>query len=463
MLKGTGAMLALPLLDAMKPVAALGAGTAATSPAKQPVRMAVLYMANGVNPHQWTPKGAGADFELAEGMKPLEPLKKDILVFTQLWNAGSDTGDGHYVKTGGFLTGQTIQRTTGSNLRAGISMDQLAAARVGNMTPLPSLELGLEPPATGVDVNVGYTQLYGAHIAWSSPTTPLAKEINPQLAFDRLFRSNVAERRREAIRDKSVIDAVLDDANSLRNRVGQDDRRKLDEYLDSVRSVEKRIAFDARRKKQESDSDPLVRAEVAKLGKRISDYYNDPAKVSERRGNHTEHARLMLDIMALGFWTDSTRVSTFMFGNSVSGRNFSFLDGVKGGHHQISHHENDAAKLEEYKRINAWHVAQYAYFLERLRSLKEGASNVLDNSMILFGAGMRDGNAHSPRNLPIILAGKAGGTLATGRHLTYEKNTPLCNLYVGMLNRIGAPVDRFADSTGELKGLSDPEFKGVVS
>ena len=463
MLKGTGAMLALPLLDAMKPVAALGAGTVATSPAKQPVRMAVLYMANGVNPHQWTPKGAGADFELAEGMKPLEPLKKDILVFTQLWNAGSDTGDGHYVKTGGFLTGQTIQRTTGSNLRAGISMDQLAAARVGNMTPLPSLELGLEPPATGVDVNVGYTQLYGAHIAWSSPTTPLAKEINPQLAFDRLFRSNVAERRREAIRDKSVIDAVLDDANSLRNRVGQDDRRKLDEYLDSVRSVEKRIAFDARRKKEESDSDPLVRAEVAKLGKRISDYYNDPAKVSERRGNHTEHTRLMLDIMALGFWTDSTRVSTFMFGNSVSGRNFSFLDGVKGGHHQISHHENDAAKLEEYKRINAWHVAQYAYFLERLRSLKEGAGNVLDNSMILFGAGMRDGNAHSPRNLPIILAGKAGGTLATGRHLTYEKNTPLCNLYVGMLNRIGAPVDRFADSTGELKGLSDPEFKGVIS
>ncbi len=463
MLKGTGAMLALPLLDAMKPVAALGAGTVAPSPDKQPVRMAVLYMANGVNPHQWTPKGAGADFELAEGMKPLEPLKKDILVFTQLWNAGSDTGDGHYVKTGGFLTGQTIQRTTGSNLRAGISMDQLAAARVGNMTPLPSLELGLEPPATGVDVNVGYTQLYGAHIAWSSPTTPMAKEINPQLAFDRLFRSNVAERRREAIRDKSVIDAVLDDANSLRNRVGQDDRRKLDEYLDSVRSVEKRIAFDARRKKEESDGDPLVRAEVAKLGKRISDYYNDPAKVSERRGNHTEHTRLMLDIMALGFWSDSTRVSTFMFGNSVSGRNFSFLDGVKGGHHQISHHENDVAKLEEYKRINAWHVAQYAYFLERLRSLKEGASNVLDNSMILFGAGMRDGNAHSPRNLPIILAGKAGGTLATGRHLTYEKNTPLCNLYVGMLNRICAPVDRFADSTGELKGLSDPEFKGVVS
>ncbi len=464
MLQGTGAMLALPLLDAMKPLAsaATPAGNAAAATAKHPVRMAVLYMANGVNPNHWTPKGAGADFELAEAMQPLEPLKKDILVLTQLWNAGSDTGDGHYVKTGGFLTGQTIQRTTGNNLRAGISMDQVAASRVGHMTALPSMELGLEPPATGVDTNVGYTQLYGAHIAWSSPTTPLAKEINPQFAFDRLFRSNVAARRADALRDSSVIDAVLDDAKSLRGRVGQDDRLKLDEYLESVRSVEKRIAFDARRQKAEADSDPLVRAELDKLGRRIHDYYNDPAKASERRGNHTEHTRLMLDLIALAFWTDSTRVGTFMFGNSVSGRNFSFLDGVKGGHHQISHHENDDAKMEQYKRINAWHVAQYAYLLERLRSLKEGEGNVLDNSMILLGAGMRDGNAHSPRNLPIIVGGKGGGTIATGRHLAYARNTPLCNLYVGMLKRMGAPVERFADSTAELPGLADPDYKGVT-
>lgn len=457
MLKGVGAMMALPWLESLRAFGASGPATGAP-----PVRMAVLYMANGVNPHHWTPKGAGADFELSEILQPLSPFKKDLLVLTELWNANANTGDGHYVKTGGFLTGQTIHRTTGSNLRSGTSMDQVAAARVGNLTPLPSLELGLEPITTGVDVNVGYTRLYGSHISWSSPTTPLAKEINPQFAFDRLFRSNAGGRPQDASRDRSVIDLVLEDAKALKKRVSQNDQRKLDEYLASVRSVEKRIEFDAKRRQAELNEDPLVRAEIDKLGRRITDYYADPAQASERRGNHTEHTRLMLDLIALSFWTDSTRVSTFMFGNSVSGKNFSFLDGVKGGHHEISHHENHADKLEEYKRINLWHLDQYAYLLEKLRSFKEGDGNVLDNSMILFGAGMRDGNAHSPRNLPIVLAGKGGGSLATGRHLTYEKNTPLCNLYVSMLRRMGAGVDQFADSTGELKGLDDPNFKGLV-
>ena len=170
----------------------------------------------------------------------------------------------------------------------------------------------------------------------------------------------------------------------------------------------------------------------------------------------------MLDIMVLAFWTDSTRVSTFMFGNAVSGKNFSFLEGVKGSHHEMSHHENQEAKLEQYKRINIWHLQQYAYLLERLKSIPEGERTLLDNSMILFGAGMRDGNAHNPHNLPIVLAGRGGGTLVTGRHLVYEKNTPLCDLYVSMLNRMGAPVDNFADSTGELPGLADPDFHGTA-
>jgi hypothetical protein len=374
---------------------------------------------------------------------------------------GTDTGDGHYVKTAAFLTGTTITRTTGSDLRCGaVSMDQVAAGRIGNLTPLPSLELGIEPVTTGVDTNVGYTRLYGAHISWNTATTPLAKEINPQLAFDRLFRSSSNSAQR-AVPDRSVVDLVMEDAKRLQHRVGKADQQKLNEYLEAVRSVERRIEFDARRKTLEYTEDPLVRIEIEKLGGRIKSFYADPAQASERSGDHSEHVRLMLDIMVLAFWSDSTRISTFMFGNAVSNKNFSFLEGVKGAHHEMSHHENKEDKLEQYKRINTWHVAQTAYMLEKMDSIPEGEGTLLDNSMVLFGAGMRDGNAHNPHDLPVLLAGRAGGTLASGRHLVYPKNTPLCNLYQSMLRRMGTPVERFSDSTGELEGLEDASFRGV--
>ncbi len=454
-LKGLGATLCLPLLDAMRPLRA--------EAAKSPVRMAVLYMANGVCPGAWAPKGAGREFELSPILDPLASHRDDILVLRELWNAASDTGDGHYVKTGGFLTGTTITRTTGSDLRSGaVSMDQVAAKRIGHLTPLPSLELGVEPPATGVDTNVGYTQLYGAHISWSTPSTPLTKEINPKAAFDRVFRKNIAGRSGDAAKDRSVIDLVLEDAKRLRQKLGKQDQEKLSEYLESVRSVEQRIDFDAKRQRETVRSDPLAEKAIAELGARI-DAYSDPARVSERRGNHTEHVRLMLDIMVLAFWSDSTRISTFMFGNAVSSRNFSFLEGVSGAHHEISHHQNGAEKLEAYKRINQWHLAQYAYMIEKMKGIREDNGTLLDNSMLLFGAGMHDGNAHNPHNLPIVLAGRGGGTLATGRAVAYEKNTPLSNLYVGMLNRMGTPVAGFSDSTGELAGLGDPEFKGLIA
>ena len=463
MLKGVGAMMSLPLLEAMKPLSALARGPS-VSAAKPPVRMAVIYMPNGVNPAAWLPQGTGKDFELSPTLQPLAKLKEQVLVLTELWNAASDTGDGHYVKTGGFLTGTTITRTTASNLcSGGISIDQLAAQRIGNLTPLPSLELGIEPVTTGVDIAVGFTRLYGAHISWSTPTTPLAKEINPQLAFDRLFRSTLRGNPRVSRGDQSVLDQVRGDAQRLRSRVGVADQRKLDEYFDSVRAVEKRIEFEARRKAEEYNTDPLARKAIEKLGGRIKNYYADPARASERSGNHVEHVRLMLDLMVLAFWTDSTRVSTFMTGNAVSNKNFSFLEGVSGAHHQTSHHENKPDKLEEYKRINTWHIEQLAYFLEKLQSIKEGQGSLLDNSMVLFGAGMRDGNKHDPHNLPLLLAGRGGGTIASGRHLVFEKKTPLCNLYRSMLARMGTPVEHLADSTGELVGLADPDFKGVTA
>jgi hypothetical protein len=456
MLKGLGATLALPVLEAMLPAASV----------RFPVRMAHLYMPNGVHPDMWTPCGTGRDFELSPTLSPLAEMKDDILVLSELWNAASNIGDGHYVKTSGFLTSATITRTTGDELNSnGVSMDQVAAKKIGILTPLPSLELGIEPPATGVDTNVGYTQLYGAHIAWSQPTTPVAKEINPKLAFDRLFRPKPVAGRETAelaaTRDRSVLDLVAADAKRLHQKLGSGDRAKLDEYLESIRAVERRIEWDAKRQKETALSDPAARAAVDELGRRI-DAYSDPARLSERAGNHTEHTRLMLDLMALAFWTDTTRISTFMFGNAVSSRSFAFLGSGCGSHHETSHHENKADKLEQYQRINQWHIEQYAYLIGKLRSIREGSGTLLDQCMIVLGAGMRDGNAHSPKNLPIILAGRGGGTISTGRHVVHETGTPLANLWRSMLHRVGAPVERFADSTGELKGLDDPDFAGVL-
>lgn len=456
-LKGLGVTLCLPFLESMQAGTAFAAGKVV----KPPVRMAALYMPNGVNPHEWMPQGVGADFQLSSILSPLQNVKSDILVFTELMNKQSNDGDGHYFKVAPWLTGTHITKTTGSNLRCGgVSLDQLVAQHIGNLTPLPSLELSVEPPTTYVDTNVGLTALYGSHISWSTPTTPVTREINPQLAFDRLFRSTLAAKSSNQ-NDMSVLDAVMDDAKSLNNRIGQADKLKLEEYFESVRSVEKRIAFDAARRKAHYSDDALAKAEVEKLGRRIQDYYKDSATLHERI-DHTEQVRLMLDLMVLAFWTDSTRVATFMFGNEVSGKNFSFLPGVSGSHHEISHHSNDKTKLEEYKRINIWHLQQYAYMLEKMKAIREGDSNLLANSMVLLGSGMKDGNAHDPHNLPMILAGRGGDTLATGRHLVYGKNTPLCDLYRGMATRMGVPVSSFGDSDGELPGLADPTYKGAA-
>jgi hypothetical protein len=461
-LQGAGVTMALPLLESvgMREAHAQNAGKNAQNSKenlKAPTRMAVLYMANGVNQFEWAPKGIGADFELSSTLSPLADLKSDIVVMQQLCNKASETGDGHYVKIAPFLTGTPVTKTTGSDLRVGgISMDQLVAQRVGNFTPLPSLELSVEPVTTGVDTNVGFTRLYGSHISWSSPTTPVTREINPMQAFDRLFRrgKDVATNPNDA----SVLDAVLGDAKRLESQISKADRLKMAEYLDAVRSVEKRIAFDALRRKSEAMDDPEMRAQIEKLGTRIQSYYSIPE--GQRGIDHTEQVRLMLDIMVLAFWSDSTRVATFLFANEVSGKNFSFLPGVNGGHHEISHHENNKEKLAQYQKISQWHMAQYAYMLGRLKSIKEGEGTLLDNSMILMGSGIKDGNSHSPWNLPLVLGGRGGGAIATGRHLIYEKNTPACNLYRSMMKGMGVTVDAFGDSTGELVGIGDKNYKG---
>jgi hypothetical protein len=288
-----------------------------------------------------------------------------------------------------------------------------------------------------VDRNVGYTRVYGSHIAWSGHTNPLAREINPRSVFERLLRST-RPAGNSAKSDAQLLDLVLDDAKQLRTQLGRADQVRMDEYLSVVRSLEERL---------ERSTSPAQRAWKPRVA------IDPAAKPEAQPKDYADHVRLMLDMIALAFQTDSTRIATFMFSNAVSNQNFSFVDGVKGGHHSISHHMDDPEQMRQYQLIGQWHVAQYAYLLQKLAAIPEGESNVLHNSMILFGAGFRDGNKHDPHNLPLVLAGRAGGRLNTGQHLIYSPDSPLSNLYVSMLDAFGTPVERFADSTGPARGV----------
>jgi hypothetical protein len=427
-LRGAGVALGLPWLEAM----------ASTNAPKPPVRMAMLYMPNGVNPHAWTPEGKGKDFQLSPTMAPLADLKNQIVVLKNLWNEGSKGGDGHYVKEAAWLTCRTIKKTPGADIANGVSADQVAAQRVGNETPLPSLELGVTPVAIGVDAVVGYTRIYGSHIAWSSPTTPLARELNPRAVYERLYRASTGAGADTAQMDKLLLDRVQDDAKRLRTKLGSADRHRMDEYLSVMRSLEQRVERNA------SGSKSTWKARVPLDAK---------AAPPERPADHAEHVKLMLDMIAMAFQSDTTRVATLMFGNAVSNVSFRWLDGVSAGHHDVSHHGKDSDKLRQYQLINQWHVAQYAYLLKRLKGMSEGESNVLDNSMVLFGSALHDGDRHAPHNLPLVLGGGGGGRVIGGQHLEYTEDSPMANLFVSMLDAFGAPVERFADSTGPLAGL----------
>jgi hypothetical protein len=446
-LRGAGVMLGLPLMQAMGKVLPKAspdaiAKSAAASSVQAPVRMACIYFPNGVWEKNWFPKEAGADYEMPFALEPLARHKQDMLVFSGLDKKHSHGGDGHYAKTANFLTGLLVRKTAGKDINVGsASIDQHVAQKIGHHTPLPSMELGIDPVISGIDSVVGYTRLYGCYISWRSATTPVAREIDPRLAYERLFgviRPKNASADRRANEDKrALLDFVLEDANSLRRRLGRDDQYKLDEYLDSVRDVERRLEFF-------SKPDPRAWRPDLETGL-------DYAAPKGAPGDHQEHVRLMLDLMVLAFQTDSTRVSTFMFANDVSGKNFSALIPGTSSHHELSHHQNKAEKYEPYSKINRWHAEQLAYFLDKLKNIREGEKTLLDNSMILFGSSFSDGNRHDPNNLPIILAGRAGGRINSGRHIASPKGTPLCNLYVPMLDRMGTPAEAFGDSTGALE------------
>lgn len=451
-LRGAGATLALPFLDAMRPLMAAG------SSASIPIRIALLYMPNGVRADRWTPDGKGKGFKLSPILSPLEKHRQDLLILTGLQNKASFTGDGHYVKTGGWLTGTTITKTTGSDIAAGgVSMDQIAAQQIGRNTKLPSLELGTEPVATGIDTNVNYTRLYASHISWKTSTVPLPCEINPRVAFDRLFRSRSKGGEKQAADDKSVLDLVSGDAKRLQSKLGQADKHKLEQYLESIREVERRIEAEAASLGAGENLPPELLKQLDLLDRRISKAMGKASREEELnsrpRFDHSEHCKIMMDLMVLAFWSDSTRVSSFMFGNDVTGRNFSFLEGVNGGHHDLSHHSNDGKKLDQYEKINRWHVEQYGYMLDRMKEIKEGDGNLLDHSMVTFGSPIRDGNSHDPKNVPVVIAGGSKAGLKTGTHEVYDEGTPLCALWLGVLEKAGVKAKDLGDATTPLKGI----------
>jgi hypothetical protein len=429
--------MALPFLEAMAP--------RSFAAARPPVRTAFLYVPNGVNMVDWTPAQNGADFQLPYILQPLQAHKNDLLVLTGLaQDKGRNNGDGpgdHARAAASWLTGAQPLKSESARIRAGVSADQVIAAAIGKETRFPSIELGIEPARQGGKCDSGYACAYSNNISWRSDTTPSAAEINPRLVFERLFAAGnprlagQGAAQRERIR-KSVLDFVLEDARTLSAKVGGTDRQKLDEYLTAVREIEQRI---------EGAQRTIDAAKAAG----IVEAYDVPEEIPE---SYEEHVRLMLDIIALAFQTDSTRVATCMLANEGSNRSYRNLS-ISRGHHELSHHQNNPDNLRQIRDINRFHAGQFAYLLGKLKGMREGDGTVLDNTMILYGAALADGNRHEHENLPLVLAGGAGGRILSGRHARYAPETPMCNLLLSMMDRAGVRVARHGDSTGPLRGL----------
>ena len=437
-LRGLGASLALPLLDGMVPAYAALRKTAA-SPVR---RLGVCYVPNGMEMRAWTPAGKGREFELSQILRPLEPFRGQTNVLTGLADKvavprpGEGIGD-HARASATFLTGVHVKKTEGADIRAGVSMDQIAAQELGAETQLASLELGVDSVETLGACDAGYSCAYTNTIAWRTPTTPLPMENDPRAVFERLFGStdstDAAARLARIRQDRSVLDYVGDRVAGLQQTLGPGDRTKLDQYFDAVRDVERRI----RRAEEQSDREiPL---------------FEQPAGIPD---TFEAHSRLMFDLLALAYQTDLTRVGTFMLSREVSGRAYPEI-GVPDSHHGCSHHQNDPAKLEKLAKINTFHMQQFAYFLDKLQSTPDGDGTLLDHSMLIYGSGISDGNIHFHMDLPIVMVGGGGGTLKGGRHLRYANDTPLTNLYVSVLGKLGIPVEQFGDSTGKLEYLSE--------
>lgn len=431
LLRGIGASLALPLLDSMVP-ALSSASAQIAQPAK---RLGVVYVPNGMAMKSWTPATDGTGFEITRILKPMAAYQDRMVVLTGLNGTNSNAGV-HASASTRFLTG-TIPARTESDLRAAVSVDQLVARELGRQTQLGSLELALDQSDVFGSCDIGFSCQYTSTIAWRDANTPLPMETNPRVVFERLFgdtgTTDPTVRLQRIRKDQSLLDAVSDRVSALNRKVGAGDRAKLDQYLDAVRDVERRIQMAEAQSNREL---PVV---------------EKPAGVP---ATYEEHAKLMFDMQVLAYQTDLTRVITFMMGRELSGRTYAEI-GVPDSHHPTSHHRDDPALYEKVTKINEFHTSLFAYYLDKLDATPDGNGSLLDNMLMLYGAGMSDSNRHDNTGLPLVLLGGGSGSVKGGRHLRYEEGTPISNLHLTMLDKMGFPLERIGNSTGALNLLSD--------
>ena len=435
-LRGLGVSVALPWLETM---GSMTTWSDASTPGAEvvPNRMAFLYVPNGMNMEDWTPTKVGRDYELTEILKPLKEMKDKMLVLSGLTadkaRPNGDGGGDHARAMAAFLTGVQPRKTDGADIRVGISVDQVAAARIGHQTRIPSLELGIDPGQKAGNCDSGYNCVYSSTLSWRSATQPIPKEIHPKLAFERLFSSLPdAQRIQRDWQRSSILDYVRQDAKDLLSQVSGNDIRKLDEYFSAIRDLEIRI--------EASEKFPPIKKPD----------YPVPDEIPM---DYQEHLRLMMDLIVLAFQANVTRVTTFVLANEGSNKPYPFIN-VSDGHHDLSHHGGNAAKKAKIRKINIFHTQQLAYFLKKLEATSESDGSLLDHSMIIYGSGNSDGDSHTHHNLPILLAGKGCGTLKSGQHIQYSKETPLNNLWLSMLNRMDVHLTELGDSTESLQGLS---------
>ena len=437
-LRGVGAAIALPLLDSMVPAFAATRDTA-----EKPIsRLGVVYVPHGAVMDKWTPTATGKNFELSPILEPLAPFRDQLLVVSGLDNRPAlhregEPVAGHGPITGAFLTGAHAKPTEGANVESGVSMDQIAATHFAKYTQLASLELGLEENDIAGACDVGYSCAYINSISWRTPTTPLPVQNNPRAVFERLFgdsdTTETAARRARLLKEASILDAVTAKVARLQAKLGASDRNKLDEYLESVRDIERRI----QKAEEQIDRDlPLMERPSGAI----------PATFEA-------HCKVMMDLQVLAYQTDMTRVITFMISKELSNHTYPEI-GVPEPHHPLSHHQERPESLEKLVKLQTFHMQMFAYYLEKLRSTPDGDGSLLDHILIMYGSGMGNSNLHDPRNLPMLVAGGGSGRIDTGNHIRCPEGTPLSNLFLTLLNKVGVPAENIGDSTGQIQQIS---------